>query len=84
MGAIWRGTCPLAFSSGGDIVYHVPPLFLFRFCIWRSSKNKSGVGHVLRETLFMLSVTHSEVDVETEFGVVLLDSVSLSILASIK
>jgi len=32
----------------------------------------------------MLDVAHSQVDVETEIGVVLLDSVSLSILASIK
>jgi len=32
----------------------------------------------------MLDVTHSQVDVETECGVVSLDSVSLSILASIK
>jgi len=47
-------------------------------------KNESDVGHVLCETLFMLNVTHSQSDVETEFGVVLLDSVSLSILALIK
>ena len=60
------------------------PLFLFRFCIWRSSKNKSDVCHVLCEVLIMLDVTHSQVDVETEFGVVLLDSVSLSAIASIK
>jgi len=85
-GAIWwgtRGTCPPAFQVGG---YDMPclPLFLFRFCIWRSSKNESDVGHVLCETLFMLNVTHSQSDVETEFGVVLLDSVSLSILALIK
>jgi len=32
----------------------------------------------------MLDVTHSQVDVEIEFGVVSLDSVGLSILASIK
>jgi len=38
----------------------------------------------LRETLFMSNVTHSQVDVETEIGVVSLDSASLSILASIK
>jgi len=31
----------------------------------------------------MLDVTHSQVDVETEFGVVSLDSVSLSVIASI-
>ena len=60
------------------------PLFLFRICIWRSSKNESDVCHVLCEVLFMLDVTHSQVDVETEFGVVSLDSVILSILASIK
>jgi len=56
-----------------------PPLFLFRFCIWRSSKNKSDVCHVLRDVLFILDVTYSQVDIETEFGVVSLDSVSLSI-----
>jgi len=44
----------------------------------------SDVGHVLRDTLFMLNVTHSQVDVETDFGGVSLDSVRLSILASIK
>jgi len=32
----------------------------------------------------MLNVTHSQVDVEIEFGVASLDFVSLSILASIK
>jgi len=32
----------------------------------------------------MLDVTHSQADVETGFGVVLLDSVSLSVIASIK
>jgi len=78
------GRVPPLFEVGGDIICHVPPLFLFRYCIWRSSKNKSDVCHVLRETLFMLNVTHSQVDVETEFGEVSLDSVSLSILASIK
>jgi len=61
-----------------------PPLLLFRFCIWRSSKHKSDVCHVLRDVLFMLDVTHNQVDVETEFGVVSLDSDSLSSLASIK
>jgi len=72
------------FLRWGDIICHVPPLFLFRFCIWRSSKSKSDVCHVVREVLFMLDVIHSQVDVETELGVVSLDSVSLSILASIK
>jgi len=72
---------------------HVSPLFLFRFCIWRGSKNQSYICHVLREVLFMLEVTHSQDDDETEFQVSLdtcvvsllmisLDSVNLSILAS--
>jgi len=61
-----------------------PQLFCFRFCIWRCSKNKSDVCHVLCEVLIMLDVTHSQVDDETEFGVVLVDSVSLSVIASIK
>jgi len=64
------------FFRWGDIICHVSSLFLFRFCFWRSSKNKSDLCHVLREMLFMLDVTHSQVDVETEFGVVSLDSVS--------
>ena len=72
-----------------------PPLFPFRLCIWICSKNECDVCHVLREVLFMLNVTHSQVDDETEFevsldtcvialSVISLDSVSLSILASIK
>jgi len=72
-----------------------PPLFLFSFCILRGSKNKSDVCHILREVFFMLNVTHSQVDDETEFEVSLdtcvvslsaisLDFVSLSSLASIK
>jgi len=48
----------------------MPPTFLFRFYIWRGFKNKSDVCHVLCEDLFMLDVTHSQVDVETEFVVV--------------
>ena len=45
----------------GDIISDVPPLFLFRFCIWRSSKNKSDVCHVLCEVLIiMLDVTQSQ------------------------
>jgi len=71
------------------------PLFLLRFCIWRGSKNKSDICHVLREVLFMLDVTQNHVDVERGFqvsldtcvvslSVISLDSVSLSILASIK
>jgi len=82
-GGHWGRVTP-TFSGGRDIICDVPPLFLFRFCIWRSSKNKSDVCHVLCQVLIMLDVTHSQVDVETEFGVVLLDSVSLSVIASIK
>ena len=48
-----------------------PHFFLFRFCIWRGFKNKSDDCHVLCEELFMLDGRpHSQVDVETEFGVV--------------
>ena len=85
----------LHFLRWGDIICHVPPLFLFRFRIWRDSTNESDVWHVLREVLFVLNVTHSQVDDETEFkisldscvvslSVISLDSFSLSISASIK
>ena len=47
-----------------------PHIFFFRFCIWRSFKNKSNVCHVFCIDLYMLDVTHSQVDVETGFGVV--------------
>jgi len=47
MSAIWWG-------DAGDIICHVPPFLLFRFCIWRGFKNKSDVFHVLCEELFML------------------------------
>jgi len=85
MGANWwgtRGTCPPTFSRGGNIICHVPPLFLFRFCIWRGFKNKSDVCHFLCEQLFMLDGRpHNQVDVETVLcGIT--DSVSLQILAS--
>ena len=52
-----------------------PHTFLFTFCIWRDFKNKCDVCHVLCEELFMLDVTHSQVDVETEF-----DAVSLILI----
>jgi len=58
--------CPHTFS--------VQVLYLEKF------QNKSDVCRVLCEVLFMLDVAHSQVDVEAEFGVVSLDSVSLSIL----
>jgi len=45
-------------------------IFLFRFCIWRGFKNESNVCHVMCEELFMLGVTHSQVDDERELGVV--------------
>jgi len=62
--------CPPYFFSSGLIFGEVPKI--------------SDVCHVLCEVLFMLDITHSQVDVETEFGVVSLDSVSLSILALTK
>jgi len=46
-----------------------PPLISLRVCIWRGFKTKCGVCHDLCEEFFMLDVTHSHVDVETEFGV---------------
>ena len=56
-GAIWWGTVgrvPPTFSDGEDIICHVPPFLLFRFCIWRGFKNKKVVRHVLCEELFTL------------------------------
>jgi len=49
-----------------------PTHFIFRFCMWQGFKHESDVCHVLCEELFMLDVTHSQVDVEpdTESGVV--------------
>ena len=43
-------------------------------------------GHILRvpHQIAPMDITNSQVDVETEFGMVSLDSVSLSILVSIK
>ena len=61
-----------------------PPTFSLQVLYLENSKNKSDVCHVLCELLIMLDITHSQVDVETEFGVVLLNSVSLSVIASIK
>ena len=63
-----RGRVPLTFLHLGDIICHVPPLFSLRVCIWRGFKTKCDVCHVLCEAFFMLDVTHSHVDVETEFG----------------
>ena len=51
-----------------------PHIFLFRFCIWRGFKHKSDVCHVSCEEVLMLDgrphTLHSQVDAETEFGVV--------------
>jgi len=58
------------FLDGGDIICHVPQLFSLRVCIWRGFKTKFDVCHVLCEEFFTLDVTHSNVDLETEFGVV--------------
>jgi len=87
MGAIWwgtRGTYPPTFSGGGDIICDVPPTFSLQVLYLEKFQKQSDVCHVLCEVLIMLDVTHSQVDDETEFGVVLLDSVSLSVIASIK
>jgi len=46
------------------------PTFSLRVCVWRGFKIKCDVCHVLREEFFMLDVTHSHVDVETEFDIV--------------
>ena len=73
MGAIWwgtQGTCPPTLLDGGNIICHVPPHFSLRVCIWRGFKTKCDVCHVSCEEFFMLGVTHSHVDVDTEFGVV--------------
>ena len=75
MGAIWWGTwrtCPPSFSDGEDKISHVPPLFSLRVCIWKGFKTECDVYHVLCEDFFILVGTYSYVDVEREFGVVLL------------
>ena len=60
-----------AFSDGVNIMCHVPHLFLFRFFSWRGFKNRSDVCRVLCEEHFIFDVTHSQVDLNTEFGVVI-------------
>jgi len=54
-----------------------PHTFSRRSCIWRGFKTKCDDFHVLCEEFFMLNVTHSYLDVETEFGVVSLTLVFL-------
>jgi len=66
MGAIgWGHVAPPLFSDGGEIIFHVSHIFIFRYCIWRGSKDRSDVCHVLCEELFVLDFPHSQVDVET-------------------
>jgi len=62
--------CPPTFSAGEDIICHVPSPFSLRVCSWRVFKTKYDVCYVLCEKFFMLDVTHSNVDAETQFGVV--------------
>jgi len=61
-----------------------PHLFLFRFLIWKGFKNNSDVCRVLCEGHFLFDITHSQVDIEAEFGVVSLNLKFFIILASIK
>jgi len=58
------------FFRRGDIICHVTPHFPIGVCIYRGFKPNRDVCHVLCEEFFMSDVTHSHVDVETEFGVV--------------
>jgi len=71
MDAIWwgtRGTFPTTFLDGGHNM-PCPPTFSRRVCIWRGFKTKCYICHVLCEEFFMLDITHTYADVETEFGV---------------
>ena len=70
------------FFRRGDIICHVPPLCSLRVCIWRGLKTKCDVCHVLCEEFVILDLTHSYVDVETEFGVVSLILIYLWIFTS--
>jgi len=70
MGAIWwgaRGTCVPV--GGGHNMRCSPHFFLSGFVFGEVPKT-SDVRHVLCKVLIMLDVTHSQVHVETEFGVV--------------
>jgi len=46
------------------------PTFFSLGFVFREVSKKGGVFHTLCEELFMLNVTHSQVDTEIEFGVV--------------
>ena len=76
-----RRTRPPTFSDGVDIICHVLPPVILKFFIWKGVKNESDVCRILCEELFMLDVTHSQFDVETEFGVVSLILMFFLILA---
>ena len=76
------GRVPPTFLDGGYIICHVLQLFSLRICIWGGFKTKCDVCRVLCEDFFMLDVTHSHVDVETEFGVVSLILIFLEIFTS--
>jgi len=68
----------------GDIICDVPPTFSLQVLyLEKFQKQKWRLPRFVWST-YHVDATHSQVDVETEFGVVLLDSVSLSIIASIK
>jgi len=58
------------------VVIYLEKVIYLEGYIFREVPKISDVCHVLCEVVFMLDVTHSQVDVETEFGVVSLDSVS--------
>jgi len=60
---------PLFQMVGGDICYMSPTFFSLVFVFGEVSKTKvTFVCHVLCEELFMLDVTHNQVNDETEFG----------------
>jgi len=59
-----------------------PAHFSLKVFIWRGFKTKCDICHVLCEEFFMLHVTHSHVDVETEFAVVSLILIFLCICNS--
>jgi len=54
------------FSDGGDIICHVPSTIFYLGFVFGEFSKKSNPCHVLCEELFMLDVTHGQVNVETE------------------
>jgi len=65
-----QGRVPPTFSDGVDLISHVPPPFSHYVFHLERFQNKSDVCRISCEELFMLDIIHSQVDVETEFGVV--------------